>query len=68
MKYRVIDWYEGRELLYKGENLEQAIQAGRERYEDTDDEAYVTFEKHVPSENGMVWEQFYPLIDDEDDE
>ena len=45
MKYRVIDWYEGREVLYKGEDLKAAKKARRERYDDTDGEADVTIEE-----------------------
>ncbi len=45
MKYRVIDWYEGREVLYIGEDRNAARKARRDRYRDTDDEADVTIEE-----------------------
>lgn len=45
MKYRVIDWYEGRELLYKGDSAAEAKRARRERYADTDGEADVSIEE-----------------------
>lgn len=45
MKYRVIDWYDGPELLYEGDSAAKAKRARRERYTDTDGEADVSIEE-----------------------
>ena len=61
MKYRVIDWYEGREVLYIGEDRNAARKARRDRYRDTDDEADVTIEElHLyydeeTQQEGPIW-------------
>lgn len=52
MLYRTIDWYEGKEIIYKGESLNDAKKARKERYEDTDDEADVTIEELISDAEG----------------
>lgn len=42
-RYLVIDIYEAVEVLYDGNDLQEAKRARRDRYEDTDGEAYVKF-------------------------
>lgn len=42
-RYLVLDVYEAVEILYDGNDLREAKRARRERYEDTDGEAYVKF-------------------------
>lgn len=41
MKYLVVDYYEGAEILYVGENANKARRAERERVNDTDGECDV---------------------------
>lgn len=57
MLYRAIDWYEGKEIIYKGESLKDAKKARKERYEDTDDEADVTIEELIiDTEGHRFWQ------------
>ena len=56
MLYRTIDWYEGKEIIYKGDDLKAARKARKERYEDTDYEADVTIEElQIDTEGRNVW-------------
>lgn len=56
MLYRTIDWYEGKEVLYKGEDLKAAKKARKQRYLDTDLEADVTIEERVTTTSGKrMW-------------
>ena len=55
MLYRTIDWYEGKEIIYKGNSLKDALKARKQRYMDTDFEADITIEQCMKEEGKQIW-------------